>query len=670
MHQLSVVIVNYNVKHFLEQVLISVERATRQLDAEVWVVDNNSVDGSMEMVLDKFPWVKTIINKQNVGFSKANNQAILESNSKYVLLLNPDTVLQDDTLLKCVDYMDNHPDVGGLGVRMIDGKGKFLPESKRGLPTPSVAFFKMTGLASLFPKSKYFGRYHMKYLSEFENHEVDVLAGAFMFMRSETLEQVGLLDEQFFMYGEDIDLSYRITLGGYKNVYFSETTIIHYKGESTKKKSVNYVRVFYNAMVLFAKKHYSTRMAGWFSFWINIAVYLRAILALLVQLMNNIVLFGADFILMALGFVGIAKYWELYNKYVPDFYPHEYYWVHIPIYVLVIQFAIWLSGGYDKPFKGYRMFRGGFAGAVLLFAVYGFLSKELQFSRAILAIGAAWSIGIVLAFRVFLDKIHLGGIQFLSSDDKRVLIVAEELEFNRISELLQRSEVKHTLLGRVSVFSSALDQNQKNSNSSSTSNLQSVSEIQHIGSIEQLDEIAEIFSANLIIFSGKDVPASEIMRSMSDFSESEVQLKIAPDKGEFIIGSDSKNEPGELFTVDVKYAISEVYNRRRKRVFDLILALFLLFIFPITMLMMVFWKSLRQLYASVFSVLWGSKTWVSYTGLESSKMLPKLKPGVIYSSNGWTDTSFEGNVNYIYAREYEVGKDIHRLLHFLFNGKK
>ncbi len=661
MHQLSVVIVNYNVKHFLEQVLISVERATRQLDAEVWVVDNNSVDGSMEMVIDKFPWVKTIINKQNVGFSKANNQAILESNSKYILLLNPDTVLQDDTLLKCVDYMDSHPEVGGLGVRMIDGKGKFLPESKRGLPTPSVAFFKMTGLSSLFPKSKYFGRYHMKYLSEFENHEVDVLAGAFMFMRSETLDKVGLLDEQFFMYGEDIDLSYRITLGGYKNVYFSETTIIHYKGESTKKKSVNYVRVFYNAMVLFAKKHYSTRMAGWFSFWINIAVYVRAILALLVQLVNNIVLFGADFMLMALGFVGIAKYWEMYNKYVPDFYPKEYYWVHIPIYVLVIQFSIWLSGGYDKPFKGYRMFRGGFAGAVLLFAVYGFLSKELQFSRAILAIGAAWSIGIVLAFRVLLDKIKLGGIQFLTSDDKRILIVAEEIEFNRISELLLRSEVKHTLLGRVSV---------SKSKESFGSTLNSIAETQHIGSIEQLDEIAEIFSSNLIIFSGKDVPASEIMRSMSDFSESEVQLKIAPDKGEFIIGSDSKNEPGELFTVDVKYAISEVYNRRRKRVFDLIVALFLLLLFPVSVFLIGFWSPLRQLYASVFSVFWGSKTWVSYRGLDSSKMLPKLKPGVIFSSNGWTNTSFEGNVNYIYAREYEVGKDIHRLLHFLFNGKK
>jgi GT2 family glycosyltransferase len=663
MHQLSVIIVNYNVKHFLEQVLISVERATRELDAETWVVDNNSVDGSMEMVADKFPWVKTIINKQNVGFSKANNQAILQSNSKYILLLNPDTVLQDDTLEKCVDYMDQHTEVGGLGVRMIDGKGKFLPESKRGLPTPSVAFFKMTGLASIFPKSKYFGRYHMKYLSEFDNHEVDVLAGAYMFMRSETLDKVGLLDEQFFMYGEDIDLSYRITLGGYKNVYFAETTIIHYKGESTKKKSVNYVRVFYNAMVLFAKKHYSSRMAGWFSFWINIAVFLRAALALVIQLMSTFVLFGADFLLMASGFVGIAKYWELYNKYVPDFYPSQYYWVHIPVYILVIQFSVWISGGYDKPFKGYRMFRGGVAGAVLLFAVYGFLSKELQFSRAILAFGAAWSIGIILAFRVILDRFNIGGIHFLKSDEKRVLIVAEETEFIRISELLNRSEVRHTLLGRVSVDGQkpAIPKPEKIQHS------EVQFEVNHIGSIGQLDEIAEIFSANLIIFSGKDVPASEIMRSMSDFSESDVQLKIAPDKGEFIIGSDSKNEPGELFTVEVKYSIAETYNRRRKRIFDLLISLGMLLLLPLTALVCLFWKPLRLLYSEVFSVLLGNKTWVSYSGLESAKMLPKIKPGVIFSSNGWTNTSFEGNVNYIYAREYSVGKDVQSLLHFLFN---
>jgi GT2 family glycosyltransferase len=224
------------------------------------------------MVQTKFPQIHLIANKDNVGFSRANNQALAISDARYLLLLNPDTVVEEDTFSKVVSFMDEHPDAGGLGVRMVDGKGRFLPESKRGLPTPQVAFFKIFGLAKLFPKSKRFGRYHLGYLSEFDTNEVDVLSGAFMLMRKETLDKVGFLDETFFMYGEDIDLSYRIQLGGYKNYYFPETKIIHYKGESTKKSSVNYVFVFYKAMVIFAKKHFSQNNAKLFSMAIHLAI--------------------------------------------------------------------------------------------------------------------------------------------------------------------------------------------------------------------------------------------------------------------------------------------------------------------------------------------------------------------------------------------------------------
>ncbi|HNZ72627.1 MAG TPA: glycosyltransferase family 2 protein, partial [Prolixibacteraceae bacterium] len=243
--KLSVVIVNYNVKHFLEQCLHSVEKASKNLATEVFVVDNNSVDGSKGMLLSKFPNIKLVLNEKNVGFSRANNQAIRMATGQYVLLLNPDTVVEEDTFEKVVAFMDSHPEAGGLGVKMIDGKGKFLPESKRGLPTPWVAFYKVFGLSAIFPHSKVFGKYHLSYLDKNELHQVDVLAGAFMLLRKEALDKVGLLDEGFFMYGEDIDLSYRITLGGYKNYYYPDTTIIHYKGESTKKGSLNYVKMFY-----------------------------------------------------------------------------------------------------------------------------------------------------------------------------------------------------------------------------------------------------------------------------------------------------------------------------------------------------------------------------------------------------------------------------------------
>ncbi|GIV44270.1 MAG: hypothetical protein KatS3mg035_1393 [Bacteroidia bacterium] len=229
--KLSVIIVNYNVRHFLEQCLHSVMKAAKGLSVEVFVVDNNSVDNSLEMVREKFPEVKIIANKENVGFSRANNHALRIAKGEYQLLLNPDTVVEEDTFKKVIDFMDNHPDAGGLGVYMIDGKGNFLPESKRGLPTPLVAFYKIFGLSALFPKSKIFGKYHLGYLDKEKIHEVEILSGAFMLMRKAALDKVGLLDEDFFMYGEDIDLSYRIIKGGYKNYYFPETRIIHYKGE-------------------------------------------------------------------------------------------------------------------------------------------------------------------------------------------------------------------------------------------------------------------------------------------------------------------------------------------------------------------------------------------------------------------------------------------------------
>jgi len=252
------------VKHFLEQCLYSVIRALQGIDGEIIVADNNSVDGSCQMLKEKFPGVKLVENKSNLGFSKANNQGIKMSSGRYVLLLNPDTIVQEDTFRKCIMFMDTHSDAGSLGVRMIDGKGNFLPESKRHLPTPMVSFFKIFGLSALFPRSKIFGKYHLSYLPQEKIHKVDVLSGAFMMIRKSVLELTGLLDEAFFMYGEDIDMSYRVKKAGYENYYFPDTTIIHYKGESTKKGSINYVVVFYKAMLIFPTNTFQNGMQACF----------------------------------------------------------------------------------------------------------------------------------------------------------------------------------------------------------------------------------------------------------------------------------------------------------------------------------------------------------------------------------------------------------------------
>jgi GT2 family glycosyltransferase len=257
MPRLSVVIVNYNVEHFLEICLHSVMAACRKTDAEVWVVDNNSSDGSLEMLRKKFPDVKLIANTVNTGFSTANNQAIKQSSGEFVLLLNPDTIVPEDCFETCLKFMDENPEAGGLGARMVDGAGVFLPESKRGLPGPGVSCCKAFGLSGLFPNSAKFGQYYLSYLNEFKVHDVDVLSGAFMLMRKSVLDKSGLLDESFFMYGEDVDLSYRLQKTGARNFYFPETTIIHFKGESTRRGSISFVRNFYKAMLLFSAKHFS-----------------------------------------------------------------------------------------------------------------------------------------------------------------------------------------------------------------------------------------------------------------------------------------------------------------------------------------------------------------------------------------------------------------------------
>ena len=274
--QLSIIIVNYNVKYFAEQCLYTVIKACKNIEAEIILIDNNSTDGSEDFFSSKFANVHFIWNEKNVGFSAANNIALHKSTGKYILFLNPDTIIPEDCFEKCLAFFETKKSAGALGVRMIDGTGRFLKESKRGFPGLTTSFFKLTGLVAIFPNSKTVARYYLGNLQEHENHVADVLAGAFMMVEKKILEITGAFDEDFFMYGEDIDLSYRIQKAGYKNYYFSETTIIHFKGESTTKGSFHYVKMFYGAMHLFVKKHYNKITALLYTVFITIAMLLKA----------------------------------------------------------------------------------------------------------------------------------------------------------------------------------------------------------------------------------------------------------------------------------------------------------------------------------------------------------------------------------------------------------
>ena len=286
MIDITIVIVNYRVKYFLEQTLRSVQEAINGLQAEVYVIDNNSGDDSIEHSKRLFPWVKFVENKKNVGFARANNQGIVAAQGEFTLILNPDTVITRDSVHKPIEWMREHPDCGAVGVRMVDGNGVFLPESKRAFPTPWASFCKIFGLSKLFPYSPVFAKYHLRYLSDREPHQVDILSGAFMLCRTLLLQQVGGFDEDFFMYGEDIDLSYRLVKAGKHNWYLP-VEIIHYKGESTKKDSMRYVRVFYEAMLIFYRKHYPR--FSWIGYPIvQLGVAVRASMAMLKRIIQRI----------------------------------------------------------------------------------------------------------------------------------------------------------------------------------------------------------------------------------------------------------------------------------------------------------------------------------------------------------------------------------------------
>ncbi len=639
--KLSIVIVNYNVRYFLEQALLSVRKAIRGIDAEVFVVDNNSVDDSVEMVRVRFPEVILIANKHNPGFSIANNQAIHQSKGEYVLLLNPDTIVNEDTFQKCIDFMDEHPEAGGLGCRMIDGSGKFLPESKRGFPSPFVAFCKTFGLSTLFPKSKIFGRYHLGYLDEHEVHEIEVLAGAFMLMRKSVLDEVGLLDESFFMYGEDIDLSYRIIKGGYKNYYFPETTIIHYKGESTKKGSLNYVRVFYNAMIIFAKKHF-TGTKGWlFILMLQAAIYFRAGITLFSNILKKATLPLLDAGLIAMGLFFLKDFWANYYFKDPDYYDASFLYVNIPLYTSIWILSIFFSGGYDENYSLRRPVRGLLLGSVLLAAVYGFLDLEFRSSRMLIVLGAFWAFFAVILTRLALHFIQYKNFNLGRANTSNLCLVGSIEETERSLKLLQQAGVNRNIIGSI------LPEGEKREKTS-------------LGYFSQMDEIVRIYKIDEIIFCSKDIPSHEIMEAMTRLGPA-ISYRILPEESLSIIGSQSKNTSGKLYTIDIEYKISNSLNKRNKRLSDILFSLFSLILFPLIFLTV---PDKYGFLRNIFQVLIGRKTWVGYATTKGKRWsLPKVRKSVLSPSDAFggniSDDETLQRLNFLYAKDYTSSEDWH-----------
>jgi GT2 family glycosyltransferase len=629
------------VKYFLEQCLYSVIKACEKVNAEIWVVDNHSTDGSRGYLTPVFPGVQFIWNQENIGFAKANNQALAKSKGEYILFLNPDTIVPEDCFEKCLAFFASHPGAGALGVKMIDGAGNFLRESKRAFPSPLTSLYKLSGLTKLFPHSKTFARYHLGNLSADENHEVDVLAGAFMMIPAAILQRVGSFDETFFMYGEDVDLSYRIQKGGYKNYYFSQTTIIHFKGESTKKGSLNYVRMFYSAMSVFVKKHYSGSRAGIFNLLIQTGIFLRATLAAGAKFIQKIGLPVLDAVIIFLSFLCTKFLWNTYIRQDVNYSPNLLI-IALPIFTVIFLLASYYAGLYDRAYRQSQLNKSTTTAGLILLSGYALLPEEIRFSRGILVFGILMSFAVMSVVRILFMRWNLLTAFDENKEQRQTIVVANELDFAAVSTLMENAGMPERVLGRVS----------------STASEQTGTAI---GTIQELNQLIKTYPVKEIVFCEDDLSFGDIIMAVQQLPHS-VRNKFHASGSSSIVGSDDKDISGQYVADHSRNIIASPANKRNKNLFDVLVALTLILSLPIHLMLQ---KKPGGFIKNLLSVLLRKKAWVGYAGAAAG--LPAIKKGIL------TSTSVPASVNKLpaeslqlsdewYASSYSVAVDFNTLL--------
>jgi len=641
MNDIGIVIVNYNVRHFLIQCLHAVRKAKHpDLKIEIWVVDNASTDGAAEILASEFPEVNLIVNKQNVGFSKANNQAIRSLNCKYTLLLNPDTLIQEDTLMKCFQYMEIHPDAGALGVRMIDGKGKFLPESKRKIPDLWNSFCKLTFLSTLFPASRWFSGYNLGYLPENQTSEIEVLCGAFMFMRSDVLSKTGLLDEQFFMYGEDIDLSFRILKSGYKIIYFPETSIIHFKGESTQKNSLQYVKTFYGAMILYVKKHYPGTKSWIFTQIILILIQLRALASMVARIGHPWVKMMADgiFIWMVLNY--FVRFWAQWYFHNDQYYANAAISTNIFLYAVLWVTSLWFFGLYDQATTYKRVWYGAFTGTLAILLIYALETNEFRTSRMLIVAGFIFILLYGTIRRILGLKFRKWTGKIISESEKNTAIVGKEIEANQLRTNFLKAGRKESQLLLISpdtkynrdIFADHID---------------------------NLDQIIRQYAVQEVIFCTETLSMKEIIQLMSRTNPG-VSIKLTGDRNLSLIGgniSASETDPG---SIQVKYILNDPLYRRLKFMVDILFALLLISFLPVIWIIN---GARASVIRHIFEVLIRRKTWIGYGGESSDyQFLPQIPKGIISFPMAKKFQCIEKghfkHMNIRYATQYSLWDDL------------
>lgn len=558
---ISIVIVNYKVKEYISNLLNSIYKAKHQFRFQIFVVDNNSQDESVEYLRARFPEVNYIENKENLGFGKANNQAIGKAKGKYCLIINPDTLVSEDTFSVLIRHMDNNPYCGAAGCKILNPDGTFAPESRRSVPTLWSSFTKTSGLSTLFSKSKIFSEYYMNWLGEDEQVKVPVLSGSFMFWRTGVLKELGGFDERFFMYGEDIDLCYRIQKTDYYIDYVPSTSIIHYKGESTRKGDLRYIKIFNKALYQFFDKHHSSKYSFLFKFLIYSAIWIRAFFSLIFNNLRTVGFITSDLVLLNVSVIlGFMIRFKFSYEVIINLQSLKFLWINLlasVIYVFVGGFLDLFRSKTESISNQIKAIVASYAGVALI----TFFVRDYAFSRLALIIGLVMALVLMLLFKVI-------QINFSKSDSKitgklkrlRILLVGDIDHTKEIkNKIHSRPDWNYEVVGTISV-----DEKSEGS----------------LGELPQLRDFIKAYQIDQVFFALNSISYKDMLRQISLFQNERVLFKLVPDTMDFILGKSNVEYLESIPLVEVDFSYSKGINQFLKRAMDMIIA------FPVWLLLM------------------------------------------------------------------------------------
>ncbi|MFH0733580.1 MAG: glycosyltransferase [bacterium] len=562
MLDISIIVVNYNVKEFVLNLISSLKKALVNFEYEIIIIDNNSQDGSVELISEKYPDIKLIANKINVGFGSANNQGMEIAKGRFYCLINPDTIVKEDTFSKLFEFFDKTPDAGMAGCKVLNPNGTLQLACRRGFPGPWTSFTKVTGLSAFFPKSKLFANYNLTYLDENQTYEVDAISGAFMMLKREVYIKNGGFDTTFFMYGEDLDLCYRVQKSGYKVYYVHTTEIIHYKGESTKRSSIDETKMFYEAMQIFVKKHMSASLIV--QLILQTAIYLRKLVAFTYIYKTVIFAVSVDFCFYSFG-VYFAEYVYRNDHWIG--FPNEYkpiiYFVPAIVQILISA----LSGAYKKnSFLILRSWLGLISGLFVITTLTFFL-KQFAFSRAVVLITFFLSIISFPLWRIILKVFFRIGVGSSHNKIRTLIVGTGDKAVELGNKLKSNISLLNVVVGFVGLTTKEIGLKKGS--------------FSVIASIENIKKTIIENKIEKVIFLSEDISFEQIFSVVSQCQNINVDFLVSGQEHDYLVGKSSVTVLEDIPLLKVNYNISSSLHKITKSLFDFILGISILFsIFP------------------------------------------------------------------------------------------